>query len=120
VKEKDEDKCKIHPCFQPMTLCFTLSPMPYALHLKGQPWVLWRPNTGFMEKADWIKDTFFREEPLDNYIKAGKRIVGYDNAEGKGNHRHYKDREEPYSFRGVDVLINDFYRDVGKIRRGEI
>ena len=54
------------------------------------------------------------------YIKGGKRIVGYDNAEGKGNHRHYKEREEPYSFRGVDVLINDFYRDVGKIRRGEI
>ena len=54
------------------------------------------------------------------YIRGGKRIVGYDNAEGKGNHRHYKDREEPYSFRGVDVLINDFYRDVGKIRRGGI
>jgi hypothetical protein len=54
------------------------------------------------------------------YIKGAKRIVGYDNAEGKGNHRHYKDREEPYNFRGVDVLINDFYRDVVKIRRGEI
>ncbi len=54
------------------------------------------------------------------YIKAGKRIVGYDNAEGKGNHRHYRNTEEPYSFEGVDILINDFYRDVGKIRRGEI
>ena len=31
-----------------------------------------------------------------------------------------KDREEPYRFRGVDVLIKDFYRDVGRIRRGEI
>jgi hypothetical protein len=53
------------------------------------------------------------------YIQDGKRIVGYDNAERKGTDRHYEDKEEPYRFRGVDVLIDDFYRDVGKIRRGE-
>ncbi|WP_461833403.1 toxin-antitoxin system TumE family protein [Desulfothermus sp.] len=23
------------------------------------------------------------------YIEKGKRIIGYDNAEGKGDHRHY-------------------------------
>jgi hypothetical protein len=54
------------------------------------------------------------------YIKGGERIVGYDNAEGKGHHRHYKGKEGLYSFHGVEVLINDFYKDVEKIRRGEI
>ena len=29
------------------------------------------------------------------YIVNNKRIVGYDNAEGKGDHRHYKEGEEP-------------------------
>jgi hypothetical protein len=27
------------------------------------------------------------------YISEGKRIIGYDNAEGKGHHRHYKNKE---------------------------
>ena len=54
------------------------------------------------------------------YIKGRKRIVGYDNGEKKGHHRHYKDGEEPYSFKGVDVLIKDFYGDVEKMRRGRI
>ncbi len=26
------------------------------------------------------------------YIRDGKRIIGYDNAEGKGDHRHYGGR----------------------------
>ena len=28
--------------------------------------------------------------------RAGKRLVAYDNERGKGDHRHYRDREEPY------------------------
>lgn len=34
--------------------------------------------------------------------------------------RHYKGKEGLYSFHGVEVLINDFYKDVEKIRWGEI
>ena len=52
------------------------------------------------------------------YIREGKRIIGYDNAEGKGHHRHYKSREFAYDFRDVDNLIKDFYEDVEKVRRG--
>ena len=51
------------------------------------------------------------------YVKDGKRIVGYDNGEGKGDHRHYGNREEPYHFEGVDKLIADFLRDVEAARR---
>ena len=52
------------------------------------------------------------------YIREGKRIIGYDNAEGKGPHRHYKGREFAYDFRDVDNLIKDFHEDVEKVRRG--
>jgi hypothetical protein len=46
------------------------------------------------------------------YIKGNKRIVGYDNAESKGDHRHYGEREEPYIFKGIDKLFKDFYKDL--------
>ncbi|MEK6591186.1 MAG: DUF6516 family protein [Nitrospinota bacterium] len=54
------------------------------------------------------------------YIREGKRIVGYDNAESKGDHKHLRYKEYPYQFRNVDTLIEDFYEDIEKIRRGEL
>ncbi len=51
------------------------------------------------------------------YIEKGKRIIGYDNAERKGDHRHYEDREEGYEFITIDKLVEDFLEDVKK-RRG--
>ena len=54
------------------------------------------------------------------YIREGQRIIGYDNAEGKGHHRHHRRKEFAYDFRDVDNLIKDFYEDVEKIRRGEL
>jgi hypothetical protein len=50
------------------------------------------------------------------YGVAGRRLVGYDNERGKGDHRHIDDREEPYGFRGWEVLIDDFLADVARIR----
>lgn len=46
------------------------------------------------------------------YIVKGRRVIGYDNAEGKGDHRHYGNREETYIFESIDKLIEDFYGDV--------
>jgi hypothetical protein len=46
------------------------------------------------------------------YIVGGKRVIGYDNGEGKGDHRHYGDKEEPYLFESIDRLFSDFYRDI--------
>jgi hypothetical protein len=51
------------------------------------------------------------------YGRPGRRIVGYDNEAGKGDHRHYGDREEPYRFRGVRQLRADFLADVRRHRR---
>lgn len=43
----------------------------------------------------------------------GTLIVRYDNEHGKGDHRHYRGKEEPYQFTDIDVLIADFIRDIG-------
>ena len=32
------------------------------------------------------------------YVREGRRIIGYDNAEGKRDHRHYRNKEYPYHF----------------------
>jgi hypothetical protein len=50
------------------------------------------------------------------YIKGGKRLVGYDNAEQKGYHRHFLGREEPYPFINVWRLLEDFRNDLEEIR----
>ncbi|MHB8845492.1 MAG: toxin-antitoxin system TumE family protein [Nitrospirota bacterium] len=53
------------------------------------------------------------------YIVAGRRVIGYDNAEGKGDHKHYGARELPYSFTTLRRLVQEFYRDIEKFKRGE-
>lgn len=49
------------------------------------------------------------------YIVAGKRLVGYDNEKGKGDHKHFDGKEIKYSFVGVDQLIADFLTDVRSV-----
>lgn len=51
------------------------------------------------------------------YIVNGERVLGYDNAERKGDHRHYKEREEPYLFVNLEKLAEDFFKDIEGIRR---
>ena len=53
------------------------------------------------------------------YIKHGKRILGYDNAEGKGDHRHCNDKEMPYKFTSVKKLFEDFYGDLKEVSSHE-
>lgn len=38
-------------------------------------------------------------------------IVRYDNEAGKGDHRHYRDREGPYVFTSVEQLLGHFKQD---------
>ncbi len=51
------------------------------------------------------------------YIVNDERIIGYDNAEGKGDHRHYKREIYPYKFQGLDKLWSDFKQDIRNLRR---
>jgi hypothetical protein len=53
------------------------------------------------------------------YIVDGVRVIGYNNAEGRGDHRHYRDKERPYFFESLSQLITDFYEDIEKFKRGE-
>jgi hypothetical protein len=50
------------------------------------------------------------------YGKDGRRLVGYDNERPKGDHRHYRGKEESYAFSSVEQLITDFLNDVARIR----
>jgi hypothetical protein len=43
-------------------------------------------------------------------------LPGYDNAEQKGYHRHFLNKEEPYDFVNIWHLIEDFKSDLEKIR----
>jgi len=51
------------------------------------------------------------------YIEKGRRVIGYDNAERKGDHRHYGQKTEGYEFSGVDGLMDDFLNDVSDWRK---
>jgi len=52
------------------------------------------------------------------YISGGERVVGYDNYEGKGDHRHYKGKEYPYRFKSLKELWRDFKKDIQRSREG--
>lgn len=80
------------------------------------------PNGDIIEMKIWkvpyTKDRFHGLKYSLVYVKEGKRIIGYDNAEGKGDHKHYKGREYTYHFKDIETLIEDFYSDVNKQKRG--
>ncbi|GGE17091.1 hypothetical protein GCM10011390_40250 [Aureimonas endophytica] len=68
---------------------------------------VWRLPEATPERPHGLKYSLF-------YGRGGRRIVGYDNERGKGDHRHYGDREEAYRFRSLAELIADFERDILK------
>ena len=51
------------------------------------------------------------------YIVNSKRVIGYDNAERKGDHRHYGNKEESYEFISLKKLTEDFYNDIEAYRK---
>jgi hypothetical protein len=42
------------------------------------------------------------------FVMDGKRVVGYDNERGKGDHRHFLDQEHPYTFKDVEPFSETF------------
>ena len=45
-------------------------------------------------------------------LVAGRRVVGFDNERGKGDHRHLGATEAPYAFTTLARLLTDFQHDV--------
>lgn len=50
------------------------------------------------------------------YIVDGERVIGYDNGERQGDHRHYGGRQEPYVFTDLRKLADDFLADVERYK----
>ena len=50
------------------------------------------------------------------YIVEGKRVIGYDNERGKGDHKHYHGTETPYQFTTPSQVWSDFVADILKER----
>lgn len=53
------------------------------------------------------------------YGRDGKRIVGYDNERGKGDHKHLLNIEKRYKFISVEKLIADFLADIERINNAQ-
>ena len=51
------------------------------------------------------------------YVVRGVCVLRYDNESGKGDHRHFKDKESRYGVDGVDKLLAAFQRDIERINR---
>ncbi len=73
--------------------------------------VIWKTPTNVPPTTHAYKYRLF-------YGTSGERIIGYDNERGKGDHRHYRTVELPYTFSSVVDLLNDFEADMNK-ERGE-
>jgi hypothetical protein len=50
------------------------------------------------------------------YVVNGVCLLRYDNEAGKGDHRHFADREVPYRFTTAAQLLADFWEDVDQCR----
>lgn len=70
---------------------------------------IWQLPRTTQERPHGLKYSLF-------YGRHGTRIIGYDNERGKGDHRHYGDRQERYEFTSLEQLITDFEQDVALAR----
>ena len=68
---------------------------------------IWRLPRATPERPHRLKYSLF-------FGRHGERIIGYDNEAGKGDHRHYRGREENYVFVSLERLIADFEADIRK------
>lgn len=51
------------------------------------------------------------------YVVEGVCVVRYDNETGKGDHRHFGEKENAYAFQTPEKLIADFERDIARWNR---
>jgi hypothetical protein len=79
------------------------------------------PDSAIVEMKIWQLATSLRGSvhPLKYslyYGKDNKRLVGYDNERGKGDHRNIEGGQERYVFTSVEQLIADCLADVRGMR----
>jgi hypothetical protein len=54
------------------------------------------------------------------YVVGEVCVIRYDNERGKGDHRHWRGKEEPYVFSGPRQLLADFEADIKRWNRENI
>jgi hypothetical protein len=74
--------------------------------------VVWQLSTSVPPTLHGFKYRFV-------YIAEGKRILGYDNERGKGDHRHFRDEEQSIDFLSIEVLLEAFVSEVETLRRSK-
>lgn len=75
-----------------------------------QEMVIWKIPESVVGSTHQYKYSLF-------YGKPGERIIGYDNERPKGDHRHYREYEENYTFITIKKLVDDFMSDIEKRRQ---
>ena len=78
------------------------APLPDGFIVEMTIWQLPEPS---MERPHGLKYSLF-------FGREGRRIVGYDNEKGKGDHKHLDEKEVAYRFVSVEQLVADFLADV--------
>jgi hypothetical protein len=73
---------------------------------------IWQVGKQVQGSEHFLKYSLFYGYP-------GRRVIGYDNERGKGDHRHFEQREIAYDFTSPEKLIRDFLEDVSQ-SRGEL
>jgi hypothetical protein len=48
------------------------------------------------------------------FVVDGVCVLRYDNESGKGDHRHFGEKEQPYAFVSPEKLVTDFKRDIAR------
>lgn len=71
--------------------------------------VIWKLPEADAERPHALKYSLYYGVP-------GSRLIGYDNEQGKGDHRHYGEFEETYPFSSVEQLMKDFEADINSLR----
>lgn len=71
--------------------------------------IIWQLPSEEDERPHGLKYRLFYGYP-------GQSLVRYDNERGKGDHRHYGEKEQPYLWVSVDQLVEDFRADIEELR----
>jgi hypothetical protein len=71
--------------------------------------VIWKLPKPTRDRPHGLKYRLF-------YGRDGLRIVGHDNASGKGDHKHINEVEVPYKFVTIEKLVTDFLADIERIK----
>ena len=71
--------------------------------------IIWRLPDSDAERHHGLKYRLYYGYPC-------QCLVRYDNERGKGDHRHYGEREETFQWVSVQQLIADFKADIEHLR----